>query len=314
MLKNLLVATGFAALVGSVAACGSEKTTESGMRYIMRKDVAGTTPNDSDFVELNYEMYITTKGKDSLLQSSVNTPGIDRMMVRSGGYSYKGSFEEGFKLLSAGDSVTFFIPADSLFMKQFRMPNVPEFVDKNSTVRLEVGVTKIVTKQQVDSMMNAYIAEMAEKERKDKEETEKQKPLQDEQIKAYTSKNKLAAKRSESGLYYVINSPGTGAEIKAGDTVYVHYKGVLFDANKPAAEWEKFDSSEGRDPLFFPAKMGAMIQGFDEGVAYLKKGGKAQLFIPSHLGYGSMGQPPIKPFSVLVFDVEVVKVVPAKKP
>ncbi len=313
MLKKFLVATSFAALIGSVVACGGEKTTESGMRYIMRKDVAGTTPSDSDFVELNYEMYITTKGKDSLLQSSSQTPGVDRMMVRSNGFAFKGSFEEGFKLLSVGDSAAFFVSADSMFTKQFRMPTPPPFVDKNSTVRLEVGISKIVTKKQVDSMMNAYIVEMAEKERKDKEEAEKQKPLQDEQIKSFIAKNKIAAKSSESGLHYFIKNAGAGAEIKAGDTVHVHYKGVLFDPNKPATEWEKFDSSEGRDPLFFPAKMGAMIQGFDEGVSYLKQGGKAQLFIPSHLGYGAMGQPPIKPFSILVFDVEVVKVVPAKK-
>ncbi|MFY7786862.1 MAG: FKBP-type peptidyl-prolyl cis-trans isomerase, partial [Thermoflexibacteraceae bacterium] len=61
-------------------------------------------------------------------------------------------------------------------------------------------------------------------------------------------------------------------------------------------------------PLDFNYNSGQMIKGFDEGVGFLKKGGKATLFIPSALGYGDRATGSIPPNSVLMFDIELVNV------
>ena len=106
-----------------------------------------------------------------------------------------------------------------------------------------------------------------------------------------------------SGLQYLDEKIGDGKVAKAGDTVDVHYTGTL-------ANGKKFDSSRDRnDPFVFPLGQGKVIKGWDEGVAGMKEGGKRKLIIPANLGYGERGAPPtIPPGSVLLFDVELLKV------
>lgn len=96
---------------------------------------------------------------------------------------------------------------------------------------------------------------------------------------------------------------GTGTEAKAGDTVTVNYKGTLTDGSQ-------FDSSYDRnEPFTFQLGAGNVIKGWDEGVQGMKVGGKRQLIIPSDLGYGAQGHPPVIPGNAtLVFEVELLKV------
>ena len=94
---------------------------------------------------------------------------------------------------------------------------------------------------------------------------------------------------------------GTGIEAKKGQTVSVHYTGWLTDG-------KKFDSSKdhGR-PFSFALGRGQVIQGWDQGVAGMKVGGKRKLTIPPELGYGAQGFPGAIPAnSTLVFEVELL--------
>jgi FKBP-type peptidyl-prolyl cis-trans isomerase FkpA len=106
-----------------------------------------------------------------------------------------------------------------------------------------------------------------------------------------------------SGLKYEDLQPGAGDAAKAGDTVDVHYTGWLTDGSK-------FDSSVDRgQPFSFKLGAGRVIKGWDEGVAGMKVGGKRKLTIPAALGYGARGAgSDIPPNSVLVFDVELLKI------
>ena len=105
-------------------------------------------------------------------------------------------------------------------------------------------------------------------------------------------------------------SPGTGDEIKSGQTARVHYTGWLYDAVAAENKGKKFDSSVDRnEPFEFPVGAGMVIRGWDEGVVGMKVGGKRRLVIPPDMGYGARGFPPvIPPGSTLVFDVELVEI------
>ncbi|MCH7657507.1 MAG: FKBP-type peptidyl-prolyl cis-trans isomerase [Bacteroidetes bacterium] len=124
---------------------------------------------------------------------------------------------------------------------------------------------------------------------------------EEEAIKEYIEKNDITVQSTESGLYYIETETGTGLQPQQGDTVYVHYTGKLIDGTV-------FDTSEGGNPFSFELGVGYVIQGWDEGIAYMKEGGKATLIIPSQLGYGSTGATSIPPYSTLIFDVELVDV------
>ncbi len=109
--------------------------------------------------------------------------------------------------------------------------------------------------------------------------------------------------KTTSGLEYIEVEAGTGAQAEAGKTVAVHYTGKLQDG-------KVFDSSVSRgEPIEFPLGKGRVIKGWDEGIALMKVGGKAQLIIPPDLGYGERGAGGvIPPNATLVFDVELVSV------
>lgn len=97
---------------------------------------------------------------------------------------------------------------------------------------------------------------------------------------------------------------GTGDEAVAGQQVSVHYTGWLTNGTK-------FDSSVDRgQPFEFPLGGGRVIQGWDQGVAGMKVGGKRRLTIPPHLAYGQGGAGGglIPPNATLVFEVELLGV------
>jgi FKBP-type peptidyl-prolyl cis-trans isomerase len=106
-----------------------------------------------------------------------------------------------------------------------------------------------------------------------------------------------------SGLKYVDEVVGSGAEAKAGQTAVVYYTGWLTDG-------KKFDSSKDRgQPFSFPLGGGRVIKGWDEGVAGMKVGGKRTLTIPANLGYGAAGAGGvIPPNATLRFEVELLEV------
>ena len=97
---------------------------------------------------------------------------------------------------------------------------------------------------------------------------------------------------------------GDGAEATAGSTVEVHYVGVAHSSG------EEFDASYNRgQPLSFRLGVGQVISGWDQGVAGMKVGGRRQLVIPPHLGYGDRGAGGvIGPGETLIFVVDLLGV------
>lgn len=120
----------------------------------------------------------------------------------------------------------------------------------------------------------------------------------EEEILTYIADNNLTAQRSSSGLHYVINTTGTGAQPNTNSNVTVAYKGYYTNQTV-------FDESDANGISF---SLQQVIKGWTEGIAYFKEGGSGILLVPSHLGYGSSGRGSIPGGAVLVFDVDLISV------
>jgi FKBP-type peptidyl-prolyl cis-trans isomerase len=93
-----------------------------------------------------------------------------------------------------------------------------------------------------------------------------------------------------SGMYYVIDNPGSGTHPSACSTVNVTYKGSLTNGNT-------FD--QGTTDL----SLGQVIVGWEDGIPKIAPGGVIHLYIPPTLGYGNQQVGTIPPNSILIFDV-----------
>ena len=178
--------------------------------------------------------------------------------------------------------------------------NVKDFADGVAAVFN--GAQPKMTYDEAKAEIQAYFAELEQKQRAAAEEIGKQNQAAGEAFLAENGK-RPDVKTTVTGLQYEVLTEGTGAQPAANDQVEVHYTGKLIDGTV-------FDSSVDRG---IPATFGVtqVIPGWVEALQLMKAGSKWRLYIPSNLAYGPNGAPgsPIGPNCTLIFDVELLKVI-----
>jgi FKBP-type peptidyl-prolyl cis-trans isomerase FkpA len=200
-------------------------------------------------------------------------------------------------MMAKGDSAEFIVSADSFFLKSNRMNELPKGFKPGEYLKAVFKVKDILPAAEVEAMQKK---QMAEREAKMKEMIALEQPA----IDKFVSENKITAKPTASGLYYIETKKGSGPNPKATEMVRVHYTGKLLDGTV-------FDSSVERgQPAEFP--LNQVIAGWTEGLQLMKKGGKAKLILPSAIAYGERGAgDKIAPFTPLYFEVELLDILPA---
>lgn len=121
--------------------------------------------------------------------------------------------------------------------------------------------------------------------------------INEEEINAYLVANELESQTTGSGLHYIIENQGNGAQPSATSNVTVAYRGYFLDGTV-------FDQST--DGLSIG--LDQVIAGWTEGIPLFNEGGNGVLLIPSHLAYGSFDFNGIPGGSVLIFDIELISV------
>ena len=276
MKKFQIAVIGLAAIV--MTACNDYKgfkKTENGLRYrfhIQNEDAQKAQVGDV----LSLSLEFRTDG-DSVLQIY---PEIQTMLQAP---KFQGDIFEGLQMMHEGDSATFIIPAKEYFTT-YNYGQVPDFVTEKSMLFVTACIHSI---QSFEEYRTIQMQEMQGKEK--------------ELITQYLQEHDITVEPTASGLYYIETKAGKGANPTKGSKCTVHYRGTLFDGTQ-------FDASYDRnEPLTFELGVGQVIAGWDEGIALMKKGGKATLVIPSAIGYGERGAGDmIPPFTPLVFDVELL--------
>lgn len=157
-----------------------------------------------------------------------------------------------------------------------------------------------VSHQEGQAIVNAFFQDLESKQKAAQAEAGKAAKTAGEDFLAENAK-KDGVTVTKSGLQYEVLNEGSGKKPKATDTVRCHYEGRLLDGTV-------FDSSYKRNE---PADFGLqqVIAGWTEGVQLMAEGAKYRFYIPYMLAYGEGGAGTmIPPFSTLVFDVELIKV------
>lgn len=273
-------------VVGLSYNCQSEKFQdhEDGYQYMFIEKGDGKLPDDGDLVTYNM---IYTNEKDSVLfESSEEHPTIVPYNTQQ--WDNTGPLYKAFKIIRGGDSIIIKIPTKVLYAESFKMPILPG-LDPEGEITFYIGASKIMTEEEMRAEALGKSKELLNTEI--------------EIIETFLKENNITAQSTESGLRYVIDVEGTGDYPQPGESVKVQYTGTLLDGTK-------FDSSYDRPeqgPFSFLIGRRQVIQGWDEGIALLKTGGKGTLYIPSSLAYGPQAKSEvIKANSILKFEVELV--------
>ncbi len=118
-------------------------------------------------------------------------------------------------------------------------------------------------------------------------------------ILKYIDENNLTATEHESGIFYNIETPGTGGSPTLSSTIEVNYKGYFTD---------KVVFDEGHLPTATsgPITLLQLIEGWQIAIPLLQKGGKGTFLIPSRLAYGSNPPPGIPKNAVMIFEIELI--------
>jgi FKBP-type peptidyl-prolyl cis-trans isomerase len=240
---------------------------------------------DGDIITFNL---VIKNGADSVLQDTRKDgkPGKGMIQAPAGAPgAFKGTFENGLRLLSLGDSATILVPIDSL-IKSVQAP-LPPFLKPGTDLKYTVKITKVQSRAEFEK-------EMAKEAEVSKAEASKRLVGEPATIDAFTAKSGKAFQKTASGLRYYIEKPGAGASPKLGETWSVNYKGTFMTG-------KVFDEGKAAE-----MPVGQMIPGFNEALTLLKVGGKGTFVIPSSIAYGDQARGPIEANSVLVFEIELI--------
>ena len=202
MTTKQIIRTATLAFLGGViisscnkAGQGGYSKTESGLEYqFFKQDEKGTKPKQGDYLKM--EMVYSTE-KDSILFDTRKTK--EPVIVPLEKPTFKGGPEEAFAMMAIGDSLGFMVNTDSLYMKTFQMPQLPPFVTKGSKIKFYVKLISIQSKEDLQK-------EQMEKMEKQKAEGEILKGQEDGKLQQYLTDNKITAKPTESGLYFIEKS------------------------------------------------------------------------------------------------------------
>lgn len=304
MRKNLMIIA--VAALGLASCKGGFKQGDGGLLYNIHTDKSGATIKPGDFVSLN--LILKTEG-DSVLGSTyeLGRP-VPQIMQKE---QRKGDISTGFLLLSEGDSATIKVAIDSMFKKG--APRPPGI--KGKYLVYEVKIEKVIPKGTLSDVV--FQGRVSEYFKAQAELIKKQEPAK---LKKFVADKKLTITTTASGLQYAITKPGSGPSPVAGDTAVVNYTGRLLDGKlfdtsvkeEAMKDKKQFDPRRKYEPIRVPVGEGKVIKGWDEGLMLLNKGAKATLVIPSELGWGEQGAPPvIGPYTPVTFDIEVIDIIKA---
>lgn len=270
-------------MAASISSCkykGFKKDRKTGIYYKFYGEINDTAkmPVTGDLVGF----ILTLHADDSILIPTMpNEILMDSL--------YNGDIFSAIRMMHVGDSATFILDGKQFYETMMKTPDYPFgkkplYADMKLYGRMS-HEQYLELKAEYDKMMAVKAA------------------AEDSLILDYVKTHRITVSPTEEGIYYMPSQKGTGAQPQIMDKVEVHYTGKLLDGTV-------FDSSVNRgEPFSFRLGAHEVIPGWEKAVAMMHVGEKATFLIPSQLAYGERGTYGIPPYTPLIFEIELLKIV-----
>ncbi len=262
--------------------------TPIGTRYQFHKqNPNGNTPKKGDLID--FQLVITDHNGKALRNTYNEKPsGIKELPFEDPYFIAHKNYREVFSLVKEGDSLSFWINTNIL-IEENNLKNVP----KDKEYKYTVKILKIRNRQQIRN----------ENDLKLKTQRKQQDSLKIAKYMVQLKKNETQQyqiKDTDSGLKYYLLKEGTGKNIAPNDTIKLQYVGKLLDG-------QVCDKSDGVAEFI---ANNIVPKGLEEGVGLMREGSKGLFILPSDLAFGAEGIEGgiVPPYSVLVYEVDVLKV------
>lgn len=304
MNKNLIITT----VIGCfLSACTLSDKSNSDVQCKIIEDKAGNTIKEYDFISLTYTLK-TPEGK--VLASSGHFDKRPLLLFRTRPY-FIGDLNTALGKLSEGDSAVIRINLDSMRVKMhYHLPAGT----KGKYLSYEVRINKVITRGSMDDQtLNQKFEELKQSE------VEQAKMSEAKKISAYVDAKHLHPQSTASGLRYTLATVTNKKRANTGDTVLVNYKissldGKVFETNyKEIAKQAGIFYAQGSYKPFRIVAGKKAGSGFNEAASLFGKGAKATVIMPSEIAYGIYGSRSIEPYTPLLYEIEIVDIIPWKK-
>ncbi len=268
-------------------------TASNGVMYKIEKiNPDGQRFKEGDIVIGRFDVYYG----DSLIHRGKNRPIRPVFPVVEQNHIFAGDLIDGIRMMHVGDITTFAFPTDSM-------------------TKYNTGVPKTLKDKYVFYTVYAdSVSTLAQLQKEEQQKAMEYQQKESAYIAKYIEDNNWDNKTVE-GIYIKHLANGKGAKAKKGDKVKIHYAGQLLDGTyfdtsieSVAKENKLYNAQRKYEPLEFTIGAGQMIPGFEIAARQLNKGGKAIVLLPSNLAYGSRDMGIIKPYSPLLFTIEMVEI------
>ena len=273
------------------AVCSDElKTTETGLKYIHHIHYPNTRkPKYNEIMTMHY-LLLADNGDTIADTYKMNEPVGQPLLLPA----YKGSIEEGFRMMNVGDSATFYVILDSI--KNAELPIEASTRSRMKEIKYVIKLYNTQSKAAFD------IDEAVRLEQRTKEQVK----IQDKKIQEYMKKELVweGSKRHPSGLYYRFKEEGEGMPPQVGDSVSFTFQTWTIPYQ------QIIDQSKKGETVGFVVGSRQVLPAWQIAFTQLaKEGSKFSLFSPSHLAFGNKKYQTLSAFSMLRFEMEIVDIV-----
>ncbi len=318
-----LIVTTLLSLITFVCYSQNEfKTTPNGTQY---KIIPSGTVGETVKVGMIVQFSQILKFGDSILQDSKI---VGNQFIKLDSVEQPLSLDGIIKQMKLNDSAIVLISCDTIYNTQCAMAKtqgatqeqfdqqVPDFLkQKNKFIQFEIKLIKTYNDDSLATIDFNRIQEVRMAYQKKVQDSlnilqaKVNKPKYDKSRKElikFLGTKITTYKKTKSGAYVQMIKVGTGAACTKGKTAIIRYRGTRLDG----FEFDKNQIVKGVPPkptFDLVIGSGGAIKGFEEGIAMLRKGSKAKIYIPSEAGYGASGAgADIPPFANLIFEIEIV--------